>query len=325
MNILITGAGSVMGQSIYKALAYGNYGGSLKVHFANSEPIGAGRFFNNLEVPVVKTPIFPLARDDEYSKFLENYVNENEIDLVFSGTQHELEKISAFRDQTGKAATLNSEFSELCLDKVRTSNVLAQHDILVPKTLTLLEYLEEGNLEGPVIIKPNHSSSSREIYSAKNFDDAVNLVNSKIVDIDKFLVQGLLVGEEFTCGCYMDKFIEDIQTITFKRTLTQDGATLYGEIISDPVIDAYLIDICRILRRQGLDFGHINVQLILTKTGPCLFEINGRLSSTEASKARFGFNSCEAFVHNIVLGKPYQGWDIRESGKFIRYYEEIYF
>ena len=34
---------------------------------------------------------------------------------------------------------------------------------------------------------------------------------------------------------------------------------------------------------------------------------------------------CAAFVSNIVRQEPYTGWNIARSGRFLRYYEEIYF
>ena len=64
MNILITGAGSVMGQSIYKALAMHDFGEPLQVHFANSEEIGAGRFFSLPSAPVVQAPLRKREDDD---------------------------------------------------------------------------------------------------------------------------------------------------------------------------------------------------------------------------------------------------------------------
>ena len=73
-----------------------------------------------------------------------------------------------------------------------------------------------------------------------------------------------------------------------------------------------------------MEFGHVNVQLIKDKTGPCLFEINGRLSSTEAPKAHFGFNSTAAYFYNIVLKKSYE-FNPKTQGEFMRFYEEVYF
>jgi carbamoyl-phosphate synthase large subunit len=325
MNILITGAGSVMGQSIYKALATESLDDNLKIHFANSELLGAGRFFSNVNAPIVNTPIFPLASDPVYSEFLEDYVKNNAIEIVFSGTQHELGKIALFRDRTLKAATIPSFITDICSNKITTTKIMNLHGIRAPKTCTLREFISVKDFDRPVIIKPNYSSSSRSIYRAKNFEDALNLANSHALDLDNFLVQELLSGEEYTCGCYIDRYTKKINHITFKRTLTSDGATFYGEIIKNPEIDDYINKIGHALIHEGLDFGHVNVQLILTTSGPVLFEINGRLSSTEAAKAHYGFNSCAAFVSNIVKKEPYLNWQTARKGKFLRFYEELYF
>ncbi|MBK5528321.1 ATP-grasp domain-containing protein [Pseudomonas sp. TH08] len=325
MNILITGAGSVMGQSIYKALAYHDFGAPLNIHFANSDELGAGRFFALPSAPVVKTPIFPLAAAPEYHSHLRQYVKDHDIDIVFSGTQHELSAVALFRDETLKAATLSSKIAGICMDKVVTSEVLSQHGVRVPQTSELTDYLESASIAGPVIIKPNHSSSSRSIYKANNLSDAKKLVSEENIKSEAFLVQEMLTGDEYTCGCYVDRYTKEINHIVFKRTLTPDGATSYGEIVVNDQISEYLSQIGQSLIKEGLDFGHFNVQLIMTESGPVLFEINGRLSSTEASKAHYGYNSCAAFVYNVVMQQPFEDWNIAKSGRFLRYYEELYF
>lgn len=325
MNILITGAGSVMGQSIFKALAMYDFGEPINVHFANSEPLGAGRFFSTPSAKVCSTPIFPLAADSHYSDFLENFVACNGIDIVFSGTQHELAKIAAFRDRTFKAATISSEIAEICMDKIRTSAVLETYGIQVPKTWSLSDYLDNSVNCGAVIVKPNYSSSSRKIFCLNSRDAVEQLVADGLVSRDTFLVQELLTGTEYTCGCYIDRYTKQISNITFLRTLTPDGATFYGEIVEDDKITDYVKAVASALIAEGLDFGHINVQLLVTASGPVLFEINGRLSSTEASKAHYGFNSCAAFVTNVVMQQPFNRWQTAHRGKFLRYYEEVYF
>ena len=326
MNILITGAGSVMGQSIYKAIAMHNFGEPIKIHFANSDEQGAGRFFSDPSAPVIATPIFPLAVDDHYEAFVIDYVRNNKIDIIFSGTQHELTKLSQIRDLTLNAATIPSHIAEICMDKVKTANVLLKYGIRTPITCDLSEYLNRNTqIEGSIIIKPNHSSSSRNIFKAAHAEEVQKLVDEGKINPDNFLVQELLIGEEYTCGCYIDRYSEQLNHITFKRTLTADGATFYGEIVNDPDIAAYVELIGRALIAEGLDFGHINVQLILTEFGPILFEINGRLSSTEASKAHYGFNSCAAFIYNIVKNTSYSHFQTQKCGRFLRYYEEVYF
>lgn len=326
MNILITGAGSVMGQSIYKALAMFDFCEEVNIHFANSEPIGAGRFFSNPSAKVISAPIFPLAADVQYDSFLENYISENNIDIVFSGTQHELAKIARYRDKTLKAATISSDVAEICMDKIKTAEVLSRYAVRVPLTCSLFDFINSKNNDDvEVVVKPNHSSSSRKIFIGKHKSDVIKLIDENVIEIDGFLVQEQLIGDEYTCGCYIDRYSKSVNHIIFKRTLTPDGATSYGEIVVNDDISKYLNSVCSALINEGLDFGHINVQLILTAQGPVLFEINGRLSSTEASKAYYGFNSCAAFVYNVVKEKPFTGWQVAAKGRFLRYYEELYF
>lgn len=325
MEVLITGAGSVMGQSIYKALCRGSFSESINVHFANSDKLGAGLYFENDNCPIVAAPIFPLASDIEYSDFIKKYIADNHIDIVFSGTQHELAKICEYRDIYGNAATISRGFAEICLDKVLTAKVLEKYNVPVPKTWSCENYLQTKPSDRAVILKPSHSSASRNVFKIEVEQDLTQILKENNFNVSDFIVQEALEGKEYTCGCYLDKFSKEISTVIFERTLTKDGATGFGKIVYDLSIENYLEMVCRALNKEGFDFGHINIQLIKTDAGPLLFEINGRLSSTEAPKAYFGFNSVEAYVYNICLNKSYSKFDVKERGQFLRYYEEVYF
>ncbi len=325
MNVLITGAGSVMGQSIFKALDHHDFGRRLNVHFANSDTLGAGRYFTGQRSDVVATPLFPLARDPQYDAVLDDYVRQNGIDIVYAGTQHELAKICEWRERTGRAATLTSSIADICLDKVKTAEVLGRHGVRVPRTQPLDQYLAAPSIEGPVIVKPNASSASRNIRRFENHEACLAAMSSGAPASLSMLVQETLLGSEYTVGCYVDRYGQGLSTICFRRTLTPDGATFHGEIVAEPAIEAYVRSVGAALVREGMEFGHVNVQLIVDPLGPCLFEINGRLSSTEAPKAHFGFNSCAAYATNIVLGRPYTALRPASSGQFLRYYDEVYF
>lgn len=325
MNVLITGAGSVMGQSIFKALDHHDFGQRLKVHFANSDTLGAGRYFRGQRCDVVATPLFPMARDPQYLDHLDDYVRANEIHIVFAGTQHELANICEWRDRTGRAATLTSTVADLCLNKVKTAQVLARHGVRVPLTQTLEDYLDSPQIDGPVVVKPNASSASRNIFRFDGHAKCRSELGTGGPVGLSMLVQEALHGNEYTVGCYIDRYGAGMSTICFRRTLTPDGATSHGEIVNDPVINTYVRSVGIALAKEGMEFGHVNVQLIVDALGPCLFEINGRLSSTEAPKAHFGFNSCAAYATNIVLGRAYTALQPAASGQFLRYYDEVYF
>ena len=325
MKILITGAGSVMGQSIYKALTLINFPEATEVHFANSDDRAAGRHFNHPNLPVTATPIFPLARDENYVDFVEQYVRDHNIDIVYPGTQHELERITQFHKRMQITATIPTDIAMICLDKFQTPQMLKDNGIRYPETLSVTEYLSTAQNDRPVIIKPITSSASRNIFRGNSQQDIKDILDQNNLKAEDFILQDRLIGPEYTCGCYIDRFSNDINTICFERTLTPDGATGYGKIINDADIRDYVVSVGRALQKSGMKFGHINVQLIKDDKGPCLFEINGRLSSTEAPKAHFGFNSCAAYFSNIVLQQPYAFDAIAPTGEFMRFYEEIYF
>jgi carbamoyl-phosphate synthase large subunit len=325
MKILITGAGSVMGQSIYKALTLMSTPEPLEVHFANSDPFAAGRYFAHPRLPVTATPIFPLARDPNYVDFVLNYCRENEICIIYAGTQHELEKLTELHVELPITATIPNKIAKICLDKNLTPATLIKYNIRAPWTMNADEFVKSGFVNRPTILKPATSSASRNIIAIKSSDEAKLALDGRGLVPSQFTAQEQLIGPEYTCGVYVDRYSGQVHTICFERTLTPDGATGYGKIVNDEKIQAYAVAVGKALLKEGMEFGHINVQLIVDEKGPCLFEINGRLSSTEAPKAHFGFNSCAAYFYNIVLQKTYLDFATKSHGEFLRYYEEVYF
>ncbi len=178
------------------------------------------------------------------------------------------------------------------------------------------EFINKGFENQPTILKPATSSASRNIIAVKSSREAQLALSGRGLVPEQFTAQEQLVGPEYTCGVYVDRYSRMVSTICFERTLTPDGATGYGKIVVDQRIDEYAIAVGQALVSEGMEFGHINVQLIVDSKGPCLFEINGRLSSTEAPKAHFGYNSCAAYFYNLVLEKPYSGFAPRPRVSF---------
>lgn len=325
MRILITGAGSVMGQSIFRALAMNDLGTPIEIAFANSDPLGAGQYFNDPSLPIFDRPVFPLAADPSYVDVLAKYVADNNIDIVFAGTQHELQKVAEYASKFGPAATLTPDLVQLCMDKAALAAALESHGVPVARTWAAEDFPADGVTENlRYIVKPSFSSASRNIKFCTSATQVREHIAS-IDDVSQLVVQETLTGPEYTTGCYVDRYSQELSTITFQRELSPDGASVYGEVIVDQVIVDYMDAIYRGLSKEGFEYGHFNVQFIMTTEGPRLFEINGRLSSTEAPKAHFGFNSCAAYVQNKVLSLPYPGLSQPRTGKFLRYYDEVYF
>ena len=177
------------------------------------------------------------------------------------------------------------------------------------------------------MVKPNKSSASRNVHicnSLNELNTVLDLIKHK--NVSSAVCQEYLKGEEYTCGIYLDKYSNLETQIILKRELAGDGSSLSGTTVKSREISNYLTKvIASFTAEKAFDYGHINVQLRCTDDGPKLFEINGRLSSTETIKATFGFNSVEAYFYNIVLHKEYDKFNPNLNASFIRYYDEIYF
>lgn len=296
---------------------------SPEAHISNGDEFGAALYFNTKALPVTARVILPLARDESFSSTVETYVEKNGIDIVFSGSQHEISKLARLTDKGICCATLPPDLTDLLLDKGQTMAVLSNRDVRVPRTQTLADFQRNPIISGPGIIKPNTSSASRNLHFFKTTAEVLHhpFPASQAED---YVVQERLCGDEFTCGCYIDRYSGALSIICLRRRLTADGSTGFGEIVHDPQIYGYVREVAQALAPAGLKFGHINVQLIVDDKGPCLFEVNGRLSSTEAPKARLGFNSSAAYFVNLVEEREYKGFAVTKAGKFLRYYEEVF-
>jgi len=314
INVLITGAGSVMGQSIYKALVLS--GTEMKIFFANSDALGAGLYF-----PDVERLSLPLASSNNYLQEVDQLVQNHKIDIIFPGTQHELSQLAVYNMTNPIVTALPPHILQIALDKFKTGVFFEKYNITHPKTTLLKDTIVVGN--SSLIVKPKTNSASRNIHHIHTTPELEEL--RATLDQEEYICQEYLAGEEYTCGCYIDRYTKQISTIIFKRSLTPDGASGHGLVVDNKEIVDYVKQIGLGFIKEGMDFGHLNIQLRLTSAGPQCFEINGRLSSTEAPKAVLGFNSVAAFVDNIVFQTTYSSFSPVIGKQFLRYYEEVYF
>lgn len=319
-----------MGQSIFKALSKSPIADRMRVVFCNSDKEGAGYYLDqhSPSIKIIGREIVPLAASPDYADAITALMSTYNVDIIYSGTQHELRSLAS--RGISKIACPPLSIVDKCLDKKKTASLLHQHNIDVPKTFYLSEIIENKTAVNgieKIIIKPNESSASRNI-SIYSDHEALMFDVKRLAGLKKdCVVQEYIEGDEYTCGLYIDRYTSQIATIAMQRKLSPDGASIYGEIIEDENINLYLQKIGVCLNKSGLIFGHVNVQLRKTSNNKCyMFEINGRLSSTESPKATFGFNSSYAYFENIVLERSatllrYNG----KCSKFLRYYDEVYF
>lgn len=292
VNVLVTGCGGDIGQSIGKILNKSTLINEL--YGCDISDKNAGKFiYSNFFIGLP-------YNNKNYLPNLENFIEEKKIDVVIPIAEPELRYFSKTNnlEKIGSAKILTASAEALIVgfDKFATSNFLKENNFPYPKTNLITE---ENNPDFPVILKSRTGSGSAHVYKVNNIED-FNYIKAKHQD---FIVQEFLEDNqgEYTCGVFRSKK-GDVRTLTFKRELT-GGYSGYGEIIDNAGINEFLNKLAIKINLVG----SINVQLRLIKDCPVVFEINPRFSSTVLFRHLFGFKDLEWSIQdklNIEI-EPY--------------------
>ncbi len=304
-NVLVTGCGGDIGQSIGKILTKSNYVKHL-YGIDISDKNAAQFIYPNFSVG--------LRVDDAlYLNQLETFINDNDIDIVIPIAEPELRYFSEnnILNKIGKAKLITA--SPLALkvgfDKYNTAQFLKDEGLPFPETF-LAEDIKT-NIDFPFILKSRTGSGSKDIYKINTMDEFSFYT---LHTIKNFVVQEYISDEngEFTCGLFRSSKGE-IRSQIFKRELT-GGYSGYGEVIENDTI-AQLIEKLAV----KLDLvGSINVQLRISNTIPKIFEINPRFSSTVLYRHIFGF---EDLIWSIEDALGYELSDNREEARGRKFYK----
>lgn len=301
--VLVTGCGGDIGQSIGKILKECDMFASVLGADLNMNHAGIIIFDNCF--------ILPRCSDATYLDSLQLLLKFNKIDVLIPVSEAEIRFFydnNVTESQLGvKIIIANREALGVGLDKLATSEFLKNNKLPYPET----SLISTGNeIKLPCIVKSRSGAGSKNIFLARDETDITYL---KLKHSD-FIVQEYLENssEEYTCGLFRTSNGES-RNIVFRRTLL-GGFSGYGEVVIDTTIEALL----NIIAKKVNLTGSINVQLRLSKKGPCIFEINPRFSSTVRFRDLFGFRDVIWSVQD-KLGLPVQSYSPVQGGR--RFYK----
>ena len=309
LNILVTGCGGDIGQSIGKILLKSSYTRNL-FGIDTSDKNAAQFIYSNFSVGLPYTHL-------DYLKGLESFVKENAIDLIIPIAEPELRFFSNknILDKIGEAKmiTASSLALEIGFDKFKTAEFLKSNGFPFPATFLAKDLKTIDTF--PVILKSKTGSGSKDIHKINTMDEFIFYTRN---NIEEYVVQEFITDNngEFTCGLFRSSKGE-IRSQIFKRELT-GGYSGYGEVIENKAIKSLLEELA-----IKLDLlGSINVQLRITENVPKIFEINPRFSSTVLYRHLFGF---EDLIWSIEDSLGYKLSDNRINAtgrKFYKGFEE---
>ncbi len=321
INVLITGAGSGVGQSILKSLKISR----LKLNIITSDisPLNAALFRYN------KSLIIPKVEDKDSLKKIIDILNKNKIQVLFVGSEYEVEFFSKNKKRIEQNSSViicvsPIETVKISGDKYLTYKFLKENNLpyaktYLPKNLkSAKKILDNCNL--PVFIKDRFGTSSRNIFLIRN----KNELNKYFKIVPNSIIQefagneGEDLKDEYTCSLFFSKESKLIGPFIARRVLKY-GTSWSIEIKKFKKIKPILFKIAKLLPSVG----SLNIQLRDGKKGPIPFEFNARFSGTTSIRSHYGFNEPEMFIKNYYFNKKIKNPKIKEGLAF-RYIDEIF-
>lgn len=321
-RVLVTGVGSGTGQGILTALS--NWNHKNRIYASDSDPDAAGLFLTKRRI------VLPKLETEQGIADLVKFVQKEQIDIVMPGNEFDVLALAKQREIID--ASLNTvivvsarQIIELTNDKWNTYEYLKSRGVVVPDTLlanqeTNLNEVSQ-NLKFPWIIKPRNGTASMNVRKVNSIEDAKQaLIQTPRAMIQEYLSPTKLRGGknvEFTCGLFRDLDGEIHGPIIGERVL-RNGTSWIVKFLKNCEVSDYVLQIA-----NNIDFyGPLNIQLILTKSGPKLLEVNCRFSGTTGIRSYFGFNEPKMAINNFLFGKKIEVPPLK-GGLVLRYIENV--
>jgi carbamoyl-phosphate synthase large subunit len=322
INVLITGAGSGVGQSIIKSLNISRL--PLRIISADISELNAGLF------RTAKSILIPKIETAGSLRKIISIIKKNKIDILMIGSEYELSFFGINKEKIEnktncKICVTHNEIIKFSEDKYLTQKFLKNSNLpylktYIPKNLKDA-YKIAKKMKLPIYLKNRFGTSSRNVYLIKKKEQLklhFSLLKKPIIQEYAGSFSDDTLKNEYTCSFFKTKDKKIIGPFVAKRRLLH-GTSWITEIKNFPSIKKLIKKIANKINH----IGSMNIQLREGKQGPVPFEFNARFSGTTSIRAQFGFNEPEMFIKSYFLNKNIKNPKIKQ-GVTLRYVEEVF-
>jgi carbamoyl-phosphate synthase large subunit len=330
INALVTSVGGIVAQGIIKSLKFHNKYSKNKTYTYTIYGTDIAYESSGL----FRVDRFSLVGKPESEGYIESIIsicNNNEIDIVFIGSDVELSKLSSNQKQIesntrARVMTNPPDVIERCRDKYRTFEFLKENNLnYIPSCLAEESEGFIKEYKFPLVVKPCEGFGSKLFFVANDNGDLSYAISSIQRHGWKPLIQKYLSDDnkEFTTGVTISKNgLEVMSSIVIKKLL-KHGQT-YKAIIDDyPEIKRISEETAK--KIGGI--GAINIQLRVDvdddNDKAKIIEINPRFSATCPLRTVAGINEPDIVVRNTLFGDIIKIMEYR-SLICLRYWNETY-
>lgn len=316
-NILVTGAGALLGQGILRLLQISSI--EKKIFTADPDPRSTGHWLGDCAITI------PKANDVNYITDLEKIIKKNNIDVLLIGTDVELLILSKFKNDflkryNCKVVVSSEEVIKISNNKLLTAKFLENNNFPFPYSVMANDLQSLKEIENkfgfPLLAKPVDGARSIGIKKIDNHEELMSLYSPS----SNMVVQEYLpLGEgEYTAGCVVIN--QKCKAITTLKRDLRDGNTYRA--YRDENTSKYDKLIGEVAEKLNPD-GPVNFQFRVYKGKPVIFEINGRFSGTTPLRYLYGFNEVEALLKNYLYEQEIEAPSLR-TGIVLRTWSDVF-
>jgi carbamoyl-phosphate synthase large subunit len=323
-SVLVSAAGTVVGQGIIKCLKLANSNGGeveYRITAMDASPLAAGLYRGDSGVVV------PLASDPGFVDSIVNIAKKSGASGIYVGSDEELIPLAAAKQrierESGAKVIVNPrDVLETCMDKWKTYVFLKENDL--PRAESAVPEFKESFYDVntfPLVVKPREGHGSKDMHVVRSREEADLTIELLERLGSRPLIQEYLgdEGMEFSTGVTVNVDGTSVMSsIAMRRTL-KGGQTYKAFIDSFEDVRSSAEEVVLKLGAKG----PVNVQSRLVGGVPKIFEINPRLSASCPMRAVAGVNEPDILYRNVVLGEEVK---VTEYQKLVamRYWNEVY-